>query len=436
MLYYAYIKSISSFSDSFIFHLSILVLSTQVTSIPPSSSKKSSSTKDTPSVARSYMEGFTIHGLTKVFMGKLWEKVYWFLILMGVLGFVAFKIHGFHSRYQSNEFRTEIRVVNTDNYTLPEELQICSINIKHQIPRFCYFKTSNKDSPCQRDHMLIKQQIPNKAVQVINHTKDYNEPTSCVRMNSSKLDRADVYTAYKFWVHVDGLKTSKINKKKSGFEIKLGQLDKKVKPGVHKIRISDVTIINRLPSPFKSNCSNGEGGINVFPGPYTRQKCIDTLRVREVLKKCGSLPDHWRLYVKPHYEKDWSKRYGKNWTVNSVRICLYHWYDIYNIPLIKAKEDYRICPLPCREVIFESKVETESEYTQRQLNLNRTGIASHFSVQFRSKRMTEITEVPVYTIDNLFSDVGSWLGLLVGMSLLSIVEMVTFLSTAIVEKFC
>ena len=153
MLYYAYIKSISSFSDSFIFHLSILVLSTQVTSIPPSSSKKSSSTKDTPSVARSYMEGFTIHGLTKVFMGKLWEKVYWFLILMGVLGFVAFKIHGFHSRYQSNEFRTEIRVVNTDNYTLPEELQICSINIKHQIPRFCYFKTSKKDTPCQRDRI-------------------------------------------------------------------------------------------------------------------------------------------------------------------------------------------------------------------------------------------------------------------------------------------
>ena len=65
------------------------------------------------SVARSYMEGFTIHGLSKVFTGKLWERLYWFLILAGALGFVIFKVYGFHLNYGKNEFRTEIRMIDT-----------------------------------------------------------------------------------------------------------------------------------------------------------------------------------------------------------------------------------------------------------------------------------------------------------------------------------
>ena len=81
------------------------------------------------------MEGFTIHGLSKVFMGKLWEKFYWSLILMAALGFVGYKVYGFHERYKSNEYRTEIRMVDADNYKFPV-IKICSANI-NWFSNFC-----------------------------------------------------------------------------------------------------------------------------------------------------------------------------------------------------------------------------------------------------------------------------------------------------------
>ena len=88
--------------------------------------------------------------------------------------------------------------------------------------------------------------------------------------------------------------------------------------------------------------------------------------------------------------------------------------------------DYLACPLPCSETSFESSIvrlDGQSNSTEVRVYVN-----------YQSTRVTEITERPVYTSDNFFSDLGSWLGLLVGMSFLSIVELITFISTIVVEK--
>ena len=90
-----------------------------------------------------------------------------------------------------------------------------------------------------------------------------------------------------------------------------------------------------------------------------------------------------------------------------------------------------LCPLPCREISLESKIITKHRYDEEDLVY---GLRSVFRVEYKSKRVTTVTEIPVYTSDNFFSDVGSWLGLLVGMSLLSVVEIATFLLTTILER--
>ena len=87
---------------------------------------------NSPSVSRTYMEGFTIHGLSKVFVGKLWEKIYWGLVLAAVIGFLSYKVHGFHQLYQNKEFRTEIRMIDVLNRSLPE-VKICTFGRD-----FCY----------------------------------------------------------------------------------------------------------------------------------------------------------------------------------------------------------------------------------------------------------------------------------------------------------
>ena len=48
--------------------------------------------------------------------------------------------------------------------------------------------------------------------------------------------------------------------------------------------------------------------------------------------------------------------------------------------------------------------------------------------------VSKISELPVYTSDEFFTSVGSWLGLLAGGSLLSVVELTVFLFVVIKEK--
>ena len=80
------------------------------------------------------MESFSVHGLSKVFVGKLWERFYWGLILAAVIGFLSLKVHGFYQLYKGKEHRTEIRNIEVFNYTWPE-IKICLRDLDDS---FCY----------------------------------------------------------------------------------------------------------------------------------------------------------------------------------------------------------------------------------------------------------------------------------------------------------
>ena len=97
----------------------------------------SPSAPSSTSVARSYIEGFTIHGLSKVFTGRPLERLFWFFVLVAVLGFVGFKVYGSHQQYSSNQFRTEIREVDADNFTFPE-IVFCSWQLMDKFSLPCY----------------------------------------------------------------------------------------------------------------------------------------------------------------------------------------------------------------------------------------------------------------------------------------------------------
>ena len=389
------------------------------------------------------MEGLTIHGLSKVFTGKLWEKVYWLLILLGVLGFVAYKVHNFHGKYKSNEFRTEIRMVDGDRYTYPE-MKVCSVHLnsmsRYGKAPYCY---KNKSTPqwntCYGNYFSV---YPGTNIS----TRDYNQPVSCIRINTSKvqnskdkefgivvkligikIDDSDAFLdGGGYYVDIEGSDLQFKTFKKKPFYYKYGY---------YVIKIEGVKIINRLPSPYKSNCSNGED-INVFPGIYTREKCADTILFKDLLRFCSDVPDHWKKYVKSYYEVGWDFD-GYNRTDHNILACMSKRLSRYDENALKYHEDaidLKTCPLPCKEITFESTIDEVTLYEP--FILKRRGLRSIFDISFKSRRVTEITEVPVYTSDNFFSDVGSWLGLLVGMSFLSVVELLTFMIAAISEKLC
>ena len=148
-----------------------------------------------PSVSRTYLEGFTIHGLSKVFTGRLWERIFWGSVLLGVLGFLAFIVNGFYTKYKGNEFRTEIREVDERNRTWPT-IKICSKTAwKEMDPEsdlfmdFCYKNQTyiraddfeEKIVPCKQQDIL---KISNyRSMIKFDYNHDYVSPATSHRVN-------------------------------------------------------------------------------------------------------------------------------------------------------------------------------------------------------------------------------------------------------------
>ena len=108
-------------------------------------------------------------------------------------------------------------------------------------------------------------------------------------------------------------------------------------------------------------------------------------------------------------------------------------FEIFCFVLI-GKTTKRDCPLECREIITEATVNYRSHVEDIDL-INEFGAFAYIELDQPTDRITEVFEIPTYTSDNLLADIGSWLGLLAGMSLLSLVEIAAFICTLLKEKF-
>ena len=54
------------------------------------------------------------------------------MVLLAVLGFLSFKVHGFYQNYLKKEHRTEIRMTDAINRTWPE-VTVCSKAVKKEL---------------------------------------------------------------------------------------------------------------------------------------------------------------------------------------------------------------------------------------------------------------------------------------------------------------
>ena len=393
-----------------------------------------------------------------MFTGRPLERLFWFFVLVAVLGFVGFKVYGSHQQYSSNQFRTEIREVDADNFTFPE-IVFCSWQLMDKFSLPCYkgIRLDIDFGSCPNNTIKFEAKIEddddhgppeegeirdrNDWGKKVETTEAYFRPDTCVGINVSSMftgKRKSNKVSKHLYLDIKGLPEYITDLKKSRFFVTTDEYttNREISIGRHIFHVSHVKIINRLRAPFKSNCSNGEGDVNVFPEPYTRQKCKRTLKFKELLKYCSAVPDYWQQFVKPHHQKGWDFE-GCNRTSENILWCFLRHMPKNDIDVPKK------CPMPCRETVFEIDIETEKLYDQNRIDDHkrdpsdpRLSILPRFDVEFEDQRITEITEVPVYTMDDFFSDVGGWLGLLAGVSFLSLVEIVAFIFGSLTEKFC
>ena len=321
-------------------------------------------------------------------------------------------------------------MIDVTNYTWPE-IKICNASLVKgerlsKDDLYCYKNQTLRKGRMQPCTTLENYDITisdgRSGKKKVNKTKDYWYPTACVRLNISEVFFDNNPNTMYIDLVAPGVRKNEFQITVEGDHM----MDYDVKYGTFEIGITETTSIIRLQAPFKSNCSNGEG-VNVFPGPYTRDKCKDTLRFLNMLSRCGDVTDHLRPYVKPYYKKGW------NWIGNrtdekSIMNCIGSYYEEekFRIPTLSE------CPLSCTEMIYKSFGNQKRVEEERFMKIWNKAEAS-IILKHKLGRITEVEELATYELEDFFSDLGSWLGLLVGMSFLSLVEIVAFVYTVIMK---
>ena len=112
-----------------------------------------------------YQESFTCHGLSRILRGSIWERVLWFLLLMGSLTFIGFLTHYLVAEYFEFKIRTEVRVLDAEEIALPS-ITLCSVASTIWIIHHLSF-SSSPNSYLKKWQTLASEQI----VQVTNHMK-------------------------------------------------------------------------------------------------------------------------------------------------------------------------------------------------------------------------------------------------------------------------
>ena len=62
--------------------------------------------------------------------------------------------------------------------------------------------------------------------------------------------------------------------------------------GVYEVELQK-KIYDRLPSPYPSNCSDGDGIENFFTKRYSEEACQQSCQLRKIYPKCGAVFDRW-----------------------------------------------------------------------------------------------------------------------------------------------
>ncbi|XP_066928003.1 acid-sensing ion channel 5-like [Clytia hemisphaerica] len=404
-----------------------------------SDSKKKRKQENLDQRINDYVDGFTVHGLTKVFRSNKRESCVWIIfILTGVL-FASVVIGRLLSKYYKFATYTDVQRIITDHNTLPS-LTVCDFKAM-QIEYFSYCgqqftNWNNGDTICDYTKMM---NLPNpddlpyqntsvwrNALFEVIHCKTWSTETPCTKTPNitSRMNGACFTWNYNGDFHDDYGHLELKFKLRNNDSIE--QRDIVVLPHdsdnveidlMKRIAIESAvkyqitigkTLLLRKPEPY-SGCQDraGSDDLDIFPGAYSRHTCIETYKQMNIFKKCGGVFDHIRKYLP---ESSISRYEDKNKTLNEIKSCIGKEIEAKGPP----KE---LCPFPCKELELRlsphSYKSSESKKNVYDVELQLESVDSY----------TLMEEQPIYSLEQMSAEIGGFLGLVMGASLLSFIEL-------------
>ena len=168
-------------------------------------------------------------------------------------------------------------------------------------------------------------------------------------------------------------------------------------------------ISNKQPYPYVSECSkDGTESDNLLTYPYTKRNCQDSCLIRRMHRKCGDVLDYLTQYLTPEM-----KMMKINRNEAEIRKCLHEIWKEYlewNLPQKGCN-----CPYPCDEITFKQepvRVEKSKNWV--------------FYMRYRERSILTLSEVPLYTLSSILSSLGGNMGLMAGLSVLSVAEILIY----------
>ena len=386
----------------------------------------------------SYTNSLTVHGLSRILTGSRMEKVLWLIALLCVLCIAAYMCNVYFSTYLKHEVQTNRRTDRLIEMPLPA-IMICQYircyNSKQIVLRE-YWNGTNWNSrfslssnPCAPMDMLREKQNLSRI--------HVNDQCSLVNPKGDLTQK-----------HIDIPVSFKLISRKSGAYISIGDpktLAALTAPFIDIFHLVDnacigirfllkQTAYKRVP---ESNCSNGEGTVNYFSDIYSRKACIQSCYLTNMLNNCGAVIDTWEKYTKL---VNTSFR-DHNKANNSTRMvsCILKVLDQMNRNQVPKNCH---CPIACNEVKFEVEFPYRvsgpsncfaSEHCPDDLKREKRDCIYPLGVtlQYQTNKFEYIEESLAYPLSTLAADIGSIVGSLAGISVLSIAELIMVLVVAV-----
>ena len=389
-------------------------------------------------IQSSYSKEFTIHGLSRIFHGNLFESIFWFIWVAGMVSFAAYLGHIYYTRYESREFRVEKRITDVKEITMPA-ITVCD-KIDKSISCF-----NNRSLYSSNEDIHHCSNFTRPTISFIGPCEECNYDLSdrfqgCIMINgngSRKQRMKDEYPiAVSLLLKTDpkGLSFFMDDQewiKNSNDVIYHSKLppffDNYYRANIKVIQIKEKNHMSRLPKPFLSNCTVGDGIENFFSEKYSQQSCIQSCFLREMFDNCGTVIDRWQPFLTQEMQ-------GRIRLNNSTSRCITHHLNHFFAYKIPAQCD---CPAACDEVEFENKyLFTDKRPSSLPKSSAQDGynLIVDLLVRFRSLEEVTSREIATYTFFDFLAEFGGIVGILVGMSIISVIELLVYFMLQVLKQ--
>lgn len=201
--------------------------------------------------------------------------------------------------------------------------------------------------------------------------------------------------------------------------------------------------IKRMRAPYPSNCTNGEHVKLIYPGKYTTLNCMESCYAFASAKECNAVDFHSNAFL-PNVS-------GRRPILSEKDVdCSFRVYD----NLVKSKFSSCNCNLPCHETKFHKSVSYSlwpgtaelpfyKKIISKSLGLNASTLDDDYvrknflkiSIFFGDMTYKVSTEERKYKLENLISDIGGQMGIWLGASMFSVIELLCLMGQFLCSIF-